>query len=94
VPGLLLQRRRTPQGGRQEPSAAATRWQVAALPGAAALPAAGGAARRLPGRPRWHLELLRNRGGPPETFEVEWDDATGDFALAAPVRDRARAAAE
>ena len=81
VPGVLLQRRRIPLGGRRDPSAATTRWRIGALPGGAA-PVSG-----LPGRPRWRLELLRNRGGPPGDFEVEWDDATGDFALAAPVRD-------
>ncbi len=86
VTGLLLLRRRLPPRGRQEPSAAATRWQVGALPGAP------GPVRGLPGHPRWRLDLLRCRGGHPASFEVEWNDATGDFALAAPLRDGAAAA--
>jgi len=83
-PCLLLQRG-GPVGGRPTAgSPAATRWRVAALPSDPALP------RQLVGRPRWRLELLRCRGGGrPAAFEVEWDDATGDFALAAPLRDRA-----
>ncbi|RDD63934.1 ImuA family protein [Ferruginivarius sediminum] len=73
--------------GREVSSTAATRWRVGALPGAA------GAVAALPGRPRWRLELLRVRGGHPADFEVEWDDATGDFAMAAPFRDGAAATA-
>ncbi len=88
VPGVLLQRRRIPTGGRQDPSAAATRWRIGAVPGG------DGPVMGLPGRPRWRLELLRNRGGPPSDLEVEWDDATGGIALAAPVRHGAAAAAE
>jgi len=88
VPGVLLQRRRMPAQGRQDPSAAATRWRVGAVPGGE------GDVSGLPGRPRWRLELLRNRGGPPGDFEVEWDDATGDFALAAPVRHGAPGGAD
>lgn len=90
-PCLLLQRG-GPAGGRPAAgSPAATRWRVAALPSDPALP------RQLVGRPRWRLELLRCRGGraavfEPAVFEVEWDDATGDLALAAPLRDRAAAA--
>ena len=66
---------------------ALTRWRVGAQP------AEGASAERgldgsLVGRPRWRVELLRCRGAAPGSFVVEWDDATHDFALAAPVRDR------
>lgn len=60
-------------------SPAVTRWRIEALPSDPALP------RQLVGRPRWRLELLRCRGGQPAAFEVEWDDATGALALAAPL---------
>jgi len=79
VTGLLLQRRRTPPT-RAEPSAAVTRWRVGVWP--RIQPVSG---------PRWWVELARVRGRPPATFEVIWDDATGCFALAAPLRHRAAA---
>ncbi|SDF98956.1 protein ImuA [Limimonas halophila] len=79
VTGLLLQRRRIPPT-RAEPSAAVTRWRVGALPRIS-----------LTSGPRWRVELARVRGGLPTEFEVIWDDATGRFALAAPLRDRAAA---
>jgi protein ImuA len=68
------------------PGAALTRWRVGALPSTtigAATDLTG-----LPGRPRWRVDLLRCRGAAPGSFTVEWDDAAGDFALAAPVCDR------
>ncbi len=68
------------------PGTALTRWRVGALPSTtigAATDLTG-----LPGRPRWRVDLLRCRGAAPGSFTVEWDDAAGDFALAAPVRDR------
>ena len=104
VMGLTLLRRRVVPGGRQDPSAAATRWRVGARParrdGERALPRDGPVSGGGPvagGRPagggwaRWHLELVRVRGGQPADFEVEWDHATGDFALAAALRDGAAA---
>ena len=50
-------------------------------------PALATALARLPGRPRWRVELLRCRGAAPADFLVEWNDATGDFGLLAPLRD-------
>jgi protein ImuA len=82
VMGLTLLRRRVAPRGRQDPSAAATRWRVGARPGRA-----DGLGRTA--RARWHLDLVRARGGHPTDFEVEWDDATGDFALAAALCDGA-----
>lgn len=69
---------------------ALTRWRVGALPsmGPSVGPSAETELAGLPGRPRWRLDLLRCRGAAPGSFTVEWDDATGDFALAAPVCDR------
>ena len=53
--------------GRPVPSAAATRWQVAAA-GSTPLDA------DAPGRPAFHAELLRRRGGPAgRCWRVEWD---------------------
>jgi protein ImuA len=66
-----------------EPSAAVTRWRVAALPSLETpeLP---------PGldRARWRLELLRCRGGEPANWIVEACDATGRLTLAADLADR------
>lgn len=83
---LLLQRcdRVGPRPGAGSP--AVTRWQVSALPSDPALP------RSLVGRARWRLDLLRCRGGRPASLDVEWDDATGDLALAPALRDRETAA--
>ncbi|TPE47389.1 hypothetical protein [Amaricoccus solimangrovi] len=54
---------------RECPSAARTRWRVAAAP---SLPLAG----RAPGAPALRLELPRRRGGPPAgPWLMEWDRA-------------------
>ena len=81
TPALLLRHHRD-----TTTSAARTRWRVAARPGAADTWDA-----RAPGRPRWSLELTRCRGGRPGSWHVEWNDATGDFRLAAPLADRTAA---
>ena len=80
-----------------EPSAAITRWRVAALPSPPALPHAP----ETPGlgRQRWRLDLLRCRAGEPGSWIVEACDATGRLGVvadlahgpAAPVRPRAAA---
>lgn len=95
--GLLLR----PKAGERAvlpPTASLTRWRVAA---AASDPPAGAAVSRLPGRPRWTLELLRARGATPRRWLVEWNDerqgeggqadghAAGGLALVPPLRDRA-----
>lgn len=63
------------------PSAAVTRWRVTCAP-STPLPVAG------VGRPRWKLELARQKGG--ESFEtiVEACDATGRCALPPVMADR------
>ena len=60
------------RGSDMPASAAVTRWLATPVSGAGA----GG------GRPRWRLELRRCRGGAPNEWFVEWDDETGDFAVA------------
>ncbi|HTI86859.1 MAG TPA: hypothetical protein VL966_09670 [Alphaproteobacteria bacterium] len=59
-------------------TAATTRWRVTALP---SLACDGGP------RPRWRIELVRCRGGNPDRWIVEWNDATLHFDLASPLVD-------
>jgi protein ImuA len=85
ITALLLRRWRDAAEaarGRASPSAATTRWRVAALP---ARPARGEPGI---GRPRWRVALLRCRGGEPACWEVEAADATGHVSLAAAMADR------
>ncbi len=79
VTGLLLS-----SGGADAlpPTAAATRWRVAAAPSRPASPWGG------VGAARWRVELLRCRGGRPDTWILEWCDETRDLALVSPLRDR------
>ena len=67
------------------PSAALTRWRVAAAP-SAPLPVAG------IGRACWRLDLVRQRGGDPFDILMEACDETGRLALPAALVDRSRAA--
>jgi protein ImuA len=67
---------------RGRPSAAVTRWRVAALP---SRPVAG---RPGIGVPQWRVELLRCRGGRPGQWEVEAADATGHVCVPAELADR------
>ncbi|MCC7281191.1 MAG: hypothetical protein IT556_02335 [Acetobacteraceae bacterium] len=69
--GLLL----GPDQAVPRPSAACTRWRVAAAPGG------DGPAHAL-APPRWRLDLLRARGGRPASWLADWDGA----ALAVPER--------
>ena len=81
---FLLHRRILARRRQVAPSAALTRWRVAPLSSQAVEPGLGLA---LPGRARWQVELLRCRGAAPGRFALEWDGATGGFALAAALRD-------
>ncbi len=65
------------------PSAAVTRWRIAALPSGPPLPHAPS----VPGlgRALWRLDLTHCRGGEPGSWIVEACDATGRLALAADV---------
>jgi len=59
VTAILLR----PGGARLSPTAATTRWRVAALAAETSAPTK---------RPRWALDLLRTRGGQPGTWRVAW----------------------
>jgi len=63
-------------------SSAMTRWRIGCVPSA-----------RLPhpgvGRPRWSVELVRQRNGNPFSLELDACDDTGRLALPAAARDRA-----
>lgn len=60
-------------GGQVVPSAAATRWAVAAAPSRVL-------AAEAPGAPAYDLELLRRRGGPAGArWRVEWNRDTQSF---------------
>jgi protein ImuA len=72
---LMMKRWRKPNEDPLDlPSAAVTRWRIACAP-SGALPAAG------IGRPRWHVELARQRGGEAFHLVMEGSDATGRLAL-------------
>ena len=63
------------------PSAAFTRWRIGCAP-SAPLPFAG------IGRARWHVDLARQRGGPPFSWLLEAPDAEARLALPAAIGDR------
>jgi protein ImuA len=81
IPALLLR----PASDVADPSAAMTRWRIAAAP---SRPRGWAAALDEPGPACWWATLFRCRGGAPGRWLMEWHDETGDLALAAPVRDR------
>lgn len=83
---VLLMRRHAREGADPlaPPSAALSRWRVAAAP-SAPLPAAGVA------RARWSVALVRQRGGEPFDILLEGCDDSGRLALPAALRDRSRA---
>jgi protein ImuA len=64
-------------GAEPGPSAARTRWRIAAAPSAA------GPAFEL-GRPRFSAELLRSRNGAVGRFVMEWDSDARRFSTPAP----------
>jgi protein ImuA len=74
-----------------EPTAAFTRWRVAALPSPPAMPDAPD----VPGfgRALWRLDLMRCRGGDPGSWTVEACDATGRLGLVPDAADRSDRAA-
>jgi protein ImuA len=77
---LMLKRwRRAEEDPLVQPSAALTRWRIAPAP-SAPLPVEG------IGRPRWRVELARQRGGEPFELIMEGNDAQGRLALPAEPR--------
>lgn len=79
------------------PSAAVTRWRLDAVEHAKEAGQAPGQANDnefiQSGSPglntaRWHAELFRCRGGISANWIMEWDDETGNFSVAAEIRDR------
>ena len=79
VSGLgLLIRHRAPA----EPSAAATRWEIAAAP---SLPDRLGGLSGGLGRTRFDLSLRKNRRGPSGRWIIEWDHHERAFQSAVPV---------
>ncbi|MBB5712740.1 ImuA family protein [Sphingomonas xinjiangensis] len=83
MPVLLLRRRRgRDQDPLAEPSAAWTRWRIGTAP-SERLRVAG------VGRPRWAVELVRQRGGAPFSLIVESSDETGRLAVPAEFGHRA-----
>ena len=86
TPMLLYRRyRRYGQCPLADPSLAMTRWRIGTLPSARL--AVPGVARG-----RWAVELVRQRGGPPFSLELEACDDQGRLALLGATRDRAVAA--
>ncbi len=67
------------------PSAAVTRWRIGSAP-STPIPTAG------IGRARWHVSLVRQRGGEPFQLTVEACDETGRIALPAKLVDRSHKA--
>jgi protein ImuA len=74
-----------------EPTAAVTRWRIAALPSPPALSHAPDTPGL--GRARWRLDLTRCRGGEPGSWIVEACDATGRLGLAPDTAHRSARAA-
>jgi len=82
TPMLLLRRHRSRERcPLSMPSSAMTRWRIGCL-----------SSERLPcpgvGRPRWRVELVRQRNGDPFSLELEACDAKGRLALPAAIADR------
>jgi protein ImuA len=90
VTALIVRRWRNAEEAaaeRTRPSAALTRWRIAALPAAAHADEFGAGEPGI-GRPRWRVELLRCRGGAPGAWNVEVADAAGHVSLSAELADR------
>jgi protein ImuA len=68
-----------------EPSAAVTRWRIAALPSGPPLPHAPDVPGLAQGR--WRLDLVRCRGGEARSWTVERCDAAGRLGVVADLAD-------
>jgi protein ImuA len=76
----------------KQPSAATTRWRIAALPSPPVLPHAPNTPGLGPAR--WRLDLTRSRGGEAASWIVEACDATGRLGLVSDAADRSDQAPE
>ncbi|WP_246331849.1 ImuA family protein [Sphingomonas chungangi] len=86
TPMLLFRRwRRRALCPLSEPSSATTRWRIRSV---ASQPLGHAGI----GRPRWEVELVRQRNGNPFSLTLEACDDTGRLALPAPARHRAAGA--
>ncbi|HEY8592387.1 MAG TPA: protein ImuA [Sphingomicrobium sp.] len=83
---LLIRRWRSAADPLIGPSAAATRWRIACVP-SEPLAVAG------IGRPRWAIELVRQRGGPTYDWIMEGSDEAGRLAPPAGAQHRTAAPA-
>jgi protein ImuA len=83
---LLRRRRRREQDPFSEPSAAWTRWRIASAP-------SGPLSVQGVGRPRWSVELARQRGGESFSLILEGCDETGRLAVPAALGRRTAEAA-
>lgn len=81
---LLLRRWRNAADPLAAPSAAATRWRIGCSP-SQSLPVSGIA------RPRWTIELVRQRGGPTHNWLMEGSDEAGRLAPPSGARHRTAA---
>ena len=86
TPALLL-----PPAGANPSALATTRWRIAALPNGPG-EKRGGEGGDATGAARWHVSLLRCRGGAPQQWDVEWEDATLSLHMAAALADGSLAA--
>lgn len=83
-----------PASDRPPPSAALTRWRLAAAGRGDGDKSERDDNRLSQSAPpglraaRWQVDLFRCRGGTPANWMMEWSDETGDFSVAALVRDR------
>jgi protein ImuA len=87
VPAFAIRRWPTPAAAADfgQPTAAATRWRITAIP-SSPLPVAG------VGRPRWLVELIRCRAGDCGEWELEACDDKGRLALPSVLAGRPAAA--
>ena len=92
VPAFVLRRSaRFDDPALAEPCAAATRWRVGCVPGAAG--AVGPNSQQILGRMRWRIDLIRCRGGEAANWIMEACDAQGRLGLPADLAHRPAAAA-
>lgn len=76
----------------EQPTAAVTRWSIAARQSAPAW--RQGLSMPGLGAPRWRVNLVRCKRGRPRFWPVEWDHETFSFRVASPLADRAPAVAQ